>query len=114
MIYRSYVGGGRVAHGTAKAALATFARHVAAEAARDGVTVLTVAPGAVRTPGVAGIVGPDGESGVGAHSVLGRMVEPPDVAAVVALALDPALRVATGSTLRVDAGWSVLVGGPSA
>lgn len=109
-----YVGGGRVAHGTAKAALATFARHVAAESARDGIAVLTVAPGAVRTPAVESILGTDGAARLGADSVLGRMLEPADVGAAVALALDPALSSATGSTIRIDGGWSVLVGGPSA
>ena len=109
-----YVGGGRVAHGTAKAALATFARHVAAESARDGVAVLTVAPGAVRTPAVESLLGENGVGRLGADSVLGRMLEPADVGAAVALALDPAMHPATGTTVRLDGGWSVLVGGPSA
>jgi 3-oxoacyl-[acyl-carrier protein] reductase len=109
-----YVGDGRVAHGTAKAALATFARHVAAESGRDGVAVLTVAPGAVRTPAVESLLGEDGAARLGADSVLGRMLEPADVGAAVALALDPAMHPATGSTLRLDGGWSVLVGGPRA
>jgi 3-oxoacyl-[acyl-carrier protein] reductase len=42
------------------------------------------------------------------------MLEPADVAAAVAVLLDPALHPATGSTLRLDGGWSVLVGGPRA
>jgi 3-oxoacyl-[acyl-carrier protein] reductase len=109
-----YVGGGRVAHGTAKAALATFARHVAAESARDGIAVVTVAPGAVRTPAVESLLGEEQVARLGADSVLGRMLEPADVGAAVALALDPALAPATGSTVRLDGGWSVLVGGPSA
>jgi 3-oxoacyl-[acyl-carrier protein] reductase len=109
-----YVGGGRVAHGTAKAALATFARHVATESARDGIAVLTVAPGAVRTPAVEALLDEDLLGKLGADSVLGRMLEPADVGAAVALVLDPALRPATGSTVRLDGGWSVLVGGPSA
>lgn len=108
-----YVGGGRLAHGTAKSALATFARHVAAESARDGVSVLVVAPGAVRTPATAGLLTGDREAALARESVLGRMIEPEDVAAVVALAADPALASVTGSTLRVDGGWSVLVGGPT-
>lgn len=66
-----YVGGGRIAHGIAKNALATFARHVTAETAKDGIAVLTVA-----------------------------------------FAASDEMRVATGSTIRVDTGWSVLVGGP--
>jgi 3-oxoacyl-[acyl-carrier protein] reductase len=108
-----YVGGGRLAHGTAKSALATFARHVAAEGARDGISVLTVAPGAVRTEATEGLIGEDRAALLAEQSVLGRMLEPADVAAAVALAVDPALRPATGSIIRVDGGWSVLVGGPT-
>ncbi|MCM3882364.1 SDR family NAD(P)-dependent oxidoreductase [Frankia sp. R82] len=109
-----YVGGGRLAHGTAKAALATFARHVAAETARDGISVLTVAPGAVRTEATAAVLDPAREKILAENSVLHRVLEPTDVAVAVGLALDLALRPATGSVLRVDAGWSVLVGGPTA
>ncbi|CAO5237407.1 SDR family oxidoreductase [Frankia sp. AgKG'84/4] len=109
-----YVGGGRLAHGTAKAALATFARHVAAETARDGISVLTVAPGAVRTEATARMLDASREQVLADNSVLGRLLEPEDVAAAVGLALDPALRPATGSVLRLDAGWSVLAGGPTA
>jgi 3-oxoacyl-[acyl-carrier protein] reductase len=42
------------------------------------------------------------------------MLEPADVGAAVAIALDPALLPATGTTVRLDGGWSVLVGGPRA
>ncbi|KJE21066.1 dehydrogenase of unknown specificity, short-chain alcohol dehydrogenase like [Frankia torreyi] len=109
-----YVGAGRLAHGTAKAALATFARHVAAETARDGISVLTVAPGAVRTEATAAVLNAEREKALADNSVLHRILEPADVAAAVGLALDPALRPATGTVLRVDAGWSVLAGGPTA
>jgi 3-oxoacyl-[acyl-carrier protein] reductase len=108
-----YVGAGRLAHGTAKSALATFARHVAAECARDGISVLVVAPGAVRTPANAGVLAGERGAVLARESVLGRVLEPDDVAAAVALATDPALRAATGTTLRVDGGWSVLAGGPT-
>ncbi|MEU5345772.1 MULTISPECIES: SDR family oxidoreductase [unclassified Streptomyces] len=108
-----YVGEGRLAHGTAKSALATFARHVAAENARDGVSVLVVAPGAVRTPATAEVLTSERGAVLARESVLGRVLEPEDVAAAVALAADPALSAATGTTLRVDGGWSVLVGGPA-
>ncbi|OEV12320.1 SDR family oxidoreductase [Streptomyces nanshensis] len=108
-----YVGEGRLAHGTAKSALATFARHVAAESACDGVSVLVVAPGAIRTPATAEILTSERSAVLAQESVLGRMLEPEDIAAAVAVAADPALRAATGTTMRVDAGWSVLVGGPA-
>jgi 3-oxoacyl-[acyl-carrier protein] reductase len=108
-----YVGEGRLAHGTAKSALTTFARHVAAECARDGVSVLVVAPGAVRTTATADVLAGARGAALARESVLGRVLEPEDVAAAVALAADPALRPATGTVLRVDGGWSVLVGGPT-
>ncbi|WP_200882800.1 SDR family oxidoreductase [Amycolatopsis sp. MJM2582] len=67
-----YVGEGLLAHGTAESALTTFARHVAAESGRDGVSVLVVVPGAVRTPATAGILaGVRGEV-LARESVLGR------------------------------------------
>jgi 3-oxoacyl-[acyl-carrier protein] reductase len=108
-----YVGSGRLAHGVAKNALGVFARHVAAETAKDGITVVTVAPGAVRTEASAHILDGDRADHLAAHSVLGRVLEPRDVAKAVAIAASDELRPATGSTIRVDAGWSVLVGGPS-
>lgn len=109
-----YVGGGRLAHGTAKAALATFARHIAAETAREGISVFTVAPGAVATEASAGRIDETRRSALADNSSLGRMLEPDDIAAAIALCFDPALRPATGTTLRLDAGWSLLVGGPTA
>jgi 3-oxoacyl-[acyl-carrier protein] reductase len=58
------------------------------------------------------LLGDDGVGRLGTDSVLGWMLEPADVGA--ALALDPALLPATGATVRLDGGWSVLVCGPSA
>jgi 3-oxoacyl-[acyl-carrier protein] reductase len=109
-----YVGGGRLAHGVAKNALAVFARHVAAESARDGITVLTVAPGAVRTDATDSLLTGDRAAQLAEQSVLGRVLVPEDVAAAVAIAAGDELRAATGSTIRLDGGWSVLVGGPVA
>lgn len=109
-----YVGGGRLAHGIAKNALAVFSRHVAAETARAGVTVLTVVPGAVRTEASAAVITEDRAARLAEHSVLGRVLEPADVAAAVAAVAGDEFRAATGSTIRVDGGWSVLAGGPTA
>lgn len=105
-----YVGPGRLAHGTAKAALRVFARQVAAETARDGISVVTVEPDAVRTEGLAAALDDQALEALAGRTSRGRMVSPEDVAAVVALALDPA--VPTGTVLTVDAGRSLLVGGP--
>lgn len=104
-----YVGGGRMAHG-----ISAFARHVAAETAKDGITVLTVVVGAVRTEAGAHVVTGALEEKLAANSVLGRVHEAADVAATIAVAASDDLRAATGSAIRVDAGWSVSVGGPFA
>jgi 3-oxoacyl-[acyl-carrier protein] reductase len=46
-------------------------------------------------------------------SVLGRMVEPHDVAVAVAMLAGDTTRAVTGAVIRVDAGYGVLAGGPS-
>lgn len=109
-----YVGGGRAAHSVAKSALAVFAGHVAAEYAESGVTVLTVAPGAVRTEASADVLTEARVARLTEKSVLGRVLTPDDVARAIGVLTGEELRPATGSTIRLDAGWSVLAGGPSA
>ncbi|MDV6271259.1 SDR family oxidoreductase [Rhodococcus globerulus] len=109
-----YVGPGRLAHGTAKAALITFAGHVAAHGAAFGVTVTTIAPGAARTDATAGSLPPDVLKRLADKSILGRATEPEDIANLVATVLDPAMRIAPGSVLRADGGFGLLAGGPAA
>jgi 3-oxoacyl-[acyl-carrier protein] reductase len=108
-----FAGGGRITQSTAKSALNTFSRHVAAEAGPHGITVNTIAPGAVRTEASAGMLTAEREDHLRGKSVLGRMIEPRDVAAVVAMIVDTAMRAVTGAVIRVDAGYGVLEGGPS-
>lgn len=108
-----FVGSGRLTHSTAKSALNTFSRHVAAEAAPHGITVNTVAPGAVRTEASAAVLTAEREEYLRHRSVLGRILEPQDVAAAVGLLTESAMRTVTGAVLRVDAGYGVLEGGPS-
>ncbi len=68
----------------------------------------------MRTEATAAVLDAERERVLADNSVLHRVLEPADIAAAVGLALDPALRPATGTVLRVDAGWSVLAGGPTA
>ncbi|AQZ61240.1 3-oxoacyl-[acyl-carrier protein] reductase [[Actinomadura] parvosata subsp. kistnae] len=93
-----------IAHGTAKAALDSFARHVAAEAGAWGTTVNVVAPGAVRTEGSAAMRTPEAERSLAERSVLGRMTEPEDVAAVIGALVDGGFGAVTGAHIPVDAG----------
>jgi 3-oxoacyl-[acyl-carrier protein] reductase len=97
---------GAAAHATAKAALDTFARHMAAEASPVAVNV--VAPAAVRTEGSAAARTPELEASLAGRSVLGRMVEPEDVAAVIAAVVDGTMPALAGARIPVDAGFRVL------
>lgn len=106
-------GAGWVSHSTAKAALNTFGRHVAAEAGRHGIAVNTIMPGAVRTEASAGIIGAEWEESIRGASVLGRMLEPADVASVVGTLADPAMTSVSGTLIRVDSGTSVISEGRS-
>ncbi|MEU6411243.1 SDR family oxidoreductase [Microbispora sp. NPDC046933] len=100
---------GGVAHASAKAALEAFARQVAGEAGPCGITVNIVAPGAVRTDASAGLRTPDVEAALGRRSVLGRMLEPEDVAAVIATVADGGFHAVTGTRVTVDAGHGILL-----
>ncbi len=95
------------AYGAAKAGLMSLVRTLAVELARDGVRVNAVAPGAVLTPRVAGMMSEERRAASAAHIPLGRMASPEDIAnAVVFLASDLASYV-TGQTLVVDGGATV-------
>ncbi|MET8050211.1 SDR family oxidoreductase [Streptosporangium sp. NPDC005286] len=99
---------GALAHATAKAALDTFARHVAAEAGPYGVGVNVVAPGAVRTDATAHTTTPEVEKARAERSVLHRMLEPEDVAKVIAAAVGGDFQATTGIRIPVDGGFRVL------
>ena len=99
---------GAIAHATAKAALDTFARHVAAEAGPYGIGVNVVAPGAVRTDATAHITTPEMEKARAEGSVLRRMLEPEDVAKVIAAVVGGDFDATTGIRIPVDGGFRVL------
>ncbi len=96
------------AHSTAKAALNTFSRHVAADAGQYGVTVNTIALGAVNTDATAGFLDDDRRASLAQRSVHGRALEPEDIGAAVALLADGGFASVTGQVIRLDAGFDVL------
>lgn len=100
--------GGTIAHSTAKAALNAFSRQVAAEAAQYGVTVNTVAPGAVNTDATAGMFTDSIRQYFSDRSVRGRLMGPEDIGRVIGLLLDDAFTVVTGQLIRIDAGFDLL------
>ena len=93
----------------AKAGLEGLVRAAAATYAGRGVRVNAVAPGLVRTPLAARITGSETalKASVALHPI-GRIGEPDDVAAVLALLLDPASSWITGQVIGVDGGMSRL------
>jgi 3-oxoacyl-[acyl-carrier protein] reductase len=99
---------GAIAHATAKSALDTFARHVAAEAGPYGIGVNVIAPGAVRTDATAQTTTPEVESLLAKRSVLHRMLEPEDVATVIAAVINGDFHAVTGTRIPIDGGFRVL------
>ncbi|MGW5492480.1 SDR family oxidoreductase [Streptomyces olivaceoviridis] len=97
---------GMAAHGTAKAALNTFARFVAYEAGPLGINVNVVAPGFVRTEASAGLP-VEFQQRLVEHTPLGRVAEPEDVARAIAMLVGAEAGFITGSVVTVDGGHGV-------
>ncbi|MFF4798868.1 SDR family oxidoreductase [Streptomyces sp. NPDC001351] len=97
---------GMAAHGTAKAALNTFARFVAYEAGPHGINVNVVAPGFVSTEASAGQP-VEFQQRLADRTPLGRVAEPEDVAAVIAMLVGAEAGFVTGSVVTVDGGHGV-------
>ncbi|WP_299053311.1 3-hydroxybutyrate dehydrogenase [uncultured Nocardioides sp.] len=107
----------KAAYVSAKHGLEGLSKVIALEAAGTGVTSNTVAPGYVRTPLVEGQVADQARShGIGEDEVLERvmlartpvkrLVEPDEVAGVVAFLCGPHTDSITGSSYRLDGGWT--------
>ena len=97
---------GLAAYSGSKGALHALSRAAALELAEHGITVNTVLPGGVATPGAIGAKGPEARGPARRAPPLGRC-EPRDIAAAVLFFASPAARFVTNQTLAVDAGWSV-------
>ncbi|MFE9352780.1 SDR family oxidoreductase [Streptomyces olivaceoviridis] len=97
---------GMAAHGTAKAALNTFARFVAYEAGPLGINVNVVAPGFVCTEASAGLP-VEFQQRLVEHTPLGRVAEPEDVARAIAMLVGAEAGFITGSVVTVDGGHGV-------
>jgi NAD(P)-dependent dehydrogenase (short-subunit alcohol dehydrogenase family) len=90
-----------------KAAIAHLTKCLAVEWAAHGINVNAVAPTFVRTPGtVKWLENEDFRRDLLSRIPLGRVGEPPDVAAAVVFLCSPAAAMITGSTLLIDGGWT--------
>ena len=97
---------GLAAYTASKAALGGLTLTAALELAEHGITVNTVLPGGVATPGAMGATGPEARGPARRRPPLG-LCEPRDIAAAVLFFASPAARFVTNQVLAVDAGWSI-------
>jgi NAD(P)-dependent dehydrogenase (short-subunit alcohol dehydrogenase family) len=97
----------RAAYSAAKHGVEGLTKTLAAEWARRGVRVMSVAPGYVATELLAGTMKAGGFTfeDVAGRTPLGRLAEPGDVARVVAFLVSDDAAYLTGSSILVDGGW---------
>lgn len=97
---------GLIGHGTAKAALNTFARYIAHEEGRHGITANVVAPGYVRTDATAAAATALGgiEARIAERSPLRRVADPIDIGRVIAMFGSEDCSYATGVVVPVNGG----------
>ena len=99
-------------YGATKAALDSLTRSWAVELAPRGIRVVAVAPGAIETPIAEHMgLGPEQRAAVRAwqlaHTPLGCVGRPEEVAAAITRLADPAAAFVTGVVLPVDGGAAV-------
>lgn len=97
---------GHAAYAASKAALVGLMRASALELADHAITVNTLLPGGVATPGAIDAKGPAPEGPGRRTPPLGRC-EPRDIGAAVQFLASPAARYITNQVIAVDGGWSV-------
>ncbi|HET6548457.1 MAG TPA: mycofactocin-coupled SDR family oxidoreductase [Solirubrobacter sp.] len=98
------------AYCAAKAGVVGFVRALAAELGGTGVTANAVSPGSTRTPILeesARLYDLESAEAFAAQQPLGRLVEPEEVAALIAWLASPQSRGATGGNYPLDGGLSL-------
>ena len=97
---------GLAAYAGSKGALLALSRASAFELADHRITVNTILPGGVATPGAINATGPPAEGPARRRPPLG-LCEPRDMGAAVLFFASPAARAVTNQVLSVDGGWSL-------
>jgi NAD(P)-dependent dehydrogenase (short-subunit alcohol dehydrogenase family) len=90
-----------------KHGLEGLTKAMAVELAPRGVRVVAVAPTFVETPMIAPFLADPGfREKTLAQIPLGRLGQPADVAGAIVYAASPAAALMTGSSIRLDGGWT--------
>ena len=97
---------GHAVYAASKAALLGLGRASALELVEHRITVNTILPGGVATPGAIASRGPPPEGPARRRPPLG-MCEPEDIGAAVLFFVLPTARAVTNQVLAVDGGWSL-------
>ncbi|MCB1426375.1 MAG: SDR family oxidoreductase, partial [Notoacmeibacter sp.] len=98
----------RHAYGASKAAIDILTRCFAAELGQKGIRSATLAPGYIRTPGVAALEqsGKIDGAAIRKRIPLGDMGRPEDIAEAALFLASPAASYINGGILYVDGGWT--------
>jgi NAD(P)-dependent dehydrogenase (short-subunit alcohol dehydrogenase family) len=98
----------RHAYGASKAGIDILSRCMAAELGPQGIRTATLAPGYIRTPGVADLerAGHINSASIRRRIPLGDMGTPEDIAEAAVFLASPAASYVNGSVLYVDGGWT--------
>lgn len=109
---------GSAAYSASKAGLNALTRVMALDHIRDGIRVNAIAPGNVRTEMLTGYADehyPDDPESMlaaaGARHPLGRLIEPEEVAHLVAFLLSDEAAAITGAVHPLDGGWLAKLSG---
>jgi NAD(P)-dependent dehydrogenase (short-subunit alcohol dehydrogenase family) len=91
-------------YGAAKAALVNLTKSIARGFAHEGITAVAIAPGFVHTEMAQVYIDKYGKDAAVGDIPLGEMVEPREVAELIAFVLQPDQRSLNGATLDINGG----------
>jgi NAD(P)-dependent dehydrogenase (short-subunit alcohol dehydrogenase family) len=97
--------GGSTVYAASKGGLVSLCRGLARSYGPDGVTVNTIAPGAVDTPMLTTDLPDETLQSIVANTPLGRLARPEEVAAAVLFLASARASFITAATLNVSGGW---------